>query len=270
MNGNRFLQIFNRLVNNNTMRIAFSGTANSGKTTMLKSFLYTWKTYETPTNTYREVLEERGLNHSSNTNTETQTVILDFLVDQVQGKKVTDNVVYDRCPLDAVAYTMWANGKGIEGFTDEFVKKQITMSREALRSLDIIFITRFNEKFKVVDDGTRDTDVNFITEMDNIFYTLYMHYMTLADADVFYPKGDSPCVVLLPDDPQQRIELVAEYVAPDGGMYGDEESILNPNNIDDLESLVRMQKAELDREEKEKELFKQFGLKEGDTNRFRF
>ena len=53
-------------------------------------------------------------------------------------------------------------------------------------------------------------------------------------------------------------------------MYGDEESILNPNNIDDLESLVRMQKAELDREEKEKELFKQFGLKQGDTDRLSF
>jgi len=94
--------------------------------------------------------------------------------------------------------------------------------------------------------------------------------MTQADADVFYPKGDSPCVILLPNDPQQRIELIAEYVTPDGGMYGDEESILNPNNIDDLESLVRMQKAELDGEEKEKELFKQFGLKQGDTDRLSF
>ena len=53
-------------------------------------------------------------------------------------------------------------------------------------------------------------------------------------------------------------------------MYGDEESILNPKNIDDLESLVRMQKAELDRAEKEKELFKQFGLKQEDTDRFSF
>ena len=105
-------------------------------------------------------------------------------------------------------------------------------------------------------------------EIDNIFYTLYMQYMTQADADVFYPKGDSPCVILLPDNPQQRIELISEYVTPEGGMYGDEESILNPNNIDDLESLVRMQKAELDREEKEKVLFKQFGLKQGESDRF--
>lgn len=244
------------------MRISFSGTANTGKSTMVKSFLHTWTNYNTPEKTYRDALQEKGLAHSSKTTPETQTVVLDFLVDQIQGKKVTDNYVYDRCPLDAVAYTMWANGKGIEGFTDEFVEKQITMSREALRSLDIIFMTRFSEKFKVVDDGTRDTDIEFIKEMDNIFYTLYMQYMTHAEADVFYPKGDSPCVILLPDEPQRRIDLVAEYVTPEGDMYGDEESILNPENIDDLESLVKMQKAELDREEQEKELLRKFGVNE--------
>lgn len=250
------------------MRIAFSGTANSGKSTMVKSFLHTWANYETPTKTYRDALKEKSLEHSSNTTPETQTVILDFLIDQIQGKSVTDNFVYDRCPLDAIAYTMWANGKGIDGFTDEFVSKQITMSRESLRSLDIIFMTRFNERFSVVEDGVRDTNVEFIKEVDNIFYTLYMQYMTHIDANVFYPKGDSPCVILLPDDPQQRIELIAEYVTPEGDMYGDEESILNPNNIDDLESLIALQKVEIEREKKEKELFKQFGLKQGDTRLF--
>ena len=160
------------------MRIAFSGTANSGKSTMVKSFLHTWSNYKTPEETYRDKLNEKKLEHSSKTTPETQTLILDFLVDQIQGKDLKDKIVYDRCPLDAVAYTMWANGKEMEGFTDEFVEKQITMSREALRSLDIIFMTRFNEKFGVVDDGTRDVDLKFINEMDNIFYTLYAIYDT--------------------------------------------------------------------------------------------
>ena len=130
-------------------------------------------------------------------------LFLIFLIDTIQGKTLKDKIVYDRCPLDAVAYTMWANGKGIEGFTDEFVEKQITMSKEALRSLDIIFMTRFNEDImKVEDDGTRDANLEFIKEMDNIFYSLYMQYMVHLDADVFYPKGDSPCVILLPDPMQ--------------------------------------------------------------------
>lgn len=250
------------------MRIAFSGTANSGKSTLVKSFLHTWSNYETPEKTYREVLEEKGLEHSSKTSTETQTTVLDFLVDQVQGKKQEDKIVYDRCPLDAIVYSMWANGKGYDGFTEEFVGKQITMAKEALRSLDIIFMTRFNENFGVVDDGTRDANIDYIKEIDNIFYTLYQQYMVAPQGDVFFPKDDSPCVILLPDHPQARIDLIAEYVTPDGGMYGEEESILNPDNIEDLERLVEMQKLQLDQEEKEAELFKQFGLNEGQAPKY--
>ena len=247
------------------MRIAFSGTANSGKSTLVKSFLYTWKDYKTPSKTYRDVLEEKGLEHSTKTTTETQTAVLDHLIDTIQGKTLKDKYVYDRCPLDAVAYTMWANGKGIDGFTDEFTEKQITMSREALRSLDIIFMTRFNEDtMKVEDDGTRDANLEFIKEMDNIFYSLYMQYMVHADADVFYPKGDSPCLILLPDAPQARIDLVQEYVTPEGTMYGEEESILNPDNIEQLETLVKAQADALDSEKAQEELMKQFGI-QGDA-----
>jgi len=242
------------------MRIAFSGTANSGKTTLVKSFLHTWDTYKTPKVTYRDHLEKTGVKHSSETTTETQTAVLDFLVDQVQGQKLGAKIVYDRCPLDAIAYTMWANEKGIEGFTDEFVKNQIIMSKEALRSLDIIFMTRFSDNFVVVEDGTRDANSEYITEVDNIFYTLYKQYMSAPSSDVFFPKDDSPCLILLPDSPQARIDLIAEYVTPDGGMYGEEESILNPENLGDLERLVEAQKSQLDREEQEKELFKKFGL----------
>ena len=44
------------------MRIAFSGTGNSGKSTLLKSFLYTWKNYSTPEKTYRDVIKEKIFN----------------------------------------------------------------------------------------------------------------------------------------------------------------------------------------------------------------
>jgi GTPase SAR1 family protein len=43
------------------MKIAISGTANSGKTTLLKDFLNTWPNYVTPIKTYRDLLKERNL-----------------------------------------------------------------------------------------------------------------------------------------------------------------------------------------------------------------
>ncbi len=46
------------------MRIAISGAQNTGKTTLLRSFLHTWTNYNTPENTYRQKLKELNLNHS--------------------------------------------------------------------------------------------------------------------------------------------------------------------------------------------------------------
>ena len=66
------------------MRIAFSGTGNSGKTTLVKSFLYTWDNYITPEKSYRDILIEEDLSHSSNTTIDTQEKILNFFIEQSQ------------------------------------------------------------------------------------------------------------------------------------------------------------------------------------------
>jgi|TARA_R110002020_G_scaffold173255_4_gene364068 predicted ATPase len=245
------------------MRIAFSGTGNSGKTTLVKSFLYNWKDYSTPEKTYRDLIQEEGLSHSSATTTDTQKKILNFMIDQVQGSVQADKVVYDRCPLDNLAYSMWCHDKNIEGFTKDFITEQIKLMKESMRFLDIIFLCRFDIKQKVVDDGFRDTDLNFIKEVDNIFSSLYRQYTEHPEADIFFPKSDSPCIILMPDDPQARIDLVGEYVTPDGDMYGDEHSILNPENIEELERLVKLQKEVKDQEDEEARLHQKFGLPPG-------
>jgi|TARA_R110001583_G_scaffold48281_4_gene151317 predicted ATPase len=245
------------------MRIAFSGTGNSGKTTLVKSFLYTWGNYITPERTYRDVIEEDKLSHSSNTTTDTQEKILSFMIDQIQSYNQSDKVVYDRCPLDNIAYSMWCHEKGIDGFTKDFVTEQIKLMKESMRFIDIIFLCRFDVKQKIEDDGFRDTDINFIKEVDNIFYSLYKQYTEHPEADIFFPQGDSPCIIMLPDNSQARIDLVAEYVSPDGDMYGDEDSILNPENINELERLVEIQKKVKDQEDEEERLKQKFGLRPG-------
>jgi len=243
------------------MRISFSGAANTGKTTLIKNFLSIWTQYTTPEKTYRSLLEEENLSHSSATTADTQWKILNFMVDQLQTFNKESKVVFDRCPLDNLVYTLWAFEKGIEGFDREFVDKCITITKESMRHLDIIFLLENDGTIKIEDDGTRDTDPTFITETENIFKALFAQYEQNYDADIFFPKNDSPGLIVLPTNPQQRIDIISEYIDPNGEIYGDEHSIFNPSKIDELEALVKQQKAALEQEEKEKELFKKFGLK---------
>ena len=46
-------------------------------------------------------------------------------------------------------------------------------------------------------------------------------------------------------------------------MYGDEDSILNPENINELERLVEIQKKVKDQEDEEERLKQKFGLRPG-------
>ncbi len=243
------------------MRLSLTGAANTGKTSLLQSFLHTWKTYKTPEKTYRDIIEEKQLEHSSKTTTETQTEILNFLTDQQLGKTVDDDIIYDRCTLDVLAYTIWAHEKGIEGFDTAFVNTQIKLVKESMRALDIIFICKFNESMSVEDDGKRDANREYIVEINNIIESLYQQYKQNIDSDIFFPKDDSPCLIKLPDSMQQRVDLIAEYVAPDGGMHSEEDSILNPDNLNELEQLLTQQSNAQITEEEERKLFDKFGLK---------
>jgi predicted ATPase len=242
------------------MRIAFSGTANTGKSTLIKNFLTVWSGYNTPERTYRDLIKEKNLEHSSNTNIITQWEVLNFMIDQLQSYDKKAKVIFDRCPLDNLAYTLWAHDKGVEGFDKQFVDKCITLTRESMRYIDIIFLLEYNESIKIEEDGLRDTNKGFIKEVDNIFKALFAQYEQNYDADVFFPKDDSPGVIILPADPQRRIDIISEYITPTGDIYGDEHSIFNPEKLDELEALVKQQKQALEQEQHEKELYKKFGL----------
>ena len=90
---------------------------------------------------------------------------------------------------------------------------------------------------------------------------MYIQYRQNYDADVFFPKDDSPGVIVLPTNPQKRIDMISDYLTPEGEMYGDDTSIFNPDNLKELEALVTQQKAALDAENAEKELYKKFSVK---------
>lgn len=243
------------------MRIAVSGTACTGKSTLVNNILAVWPNYKTPSKTYRDLIKEKNLPHSTNTSIDTQWDILNFMLDQLQAVDKNANIVFDRCPLDNLAYTLWAHDKGIEGFTKEYVDKAIKLTKESMRHLDIILILRYDPVIKIVDDELRDTDVNFIEEIDNIFDALYIQYRQNYEADIFFPKDDSPGIFVLPTNPQKRIDMISDYLTPTGELYGDEHSIFNSENLGELEALVKQQKAALEAEEAEKALFEKFNVK---------
>lgn len=206
------------------MKIAVIGTQCIGKTTFINDFLKKWPMFKTPDKKYRDILKEKNLPHSENTNEETQKIIMDFLIDQVTACDKEDNVILDRSVLDCFAYTCWLNLKGKA--SDDFVDSQRILVREAIRLYSVLLylpLTKFSP-VNLEDDGFRSVNEVFREEVDNIFKVFEQAYYK-GDTRMF-PPGDSPAIIEIYGSPEERIKMTELYINEKGTFYGEEESLI--------------------------------------------
>ena len=225
------------------MRIALVGTANSGKSTLLKAFLRRWPMYGTPVKTYRDVLVENKFEHSSKTSEEVQLTILDFMMKEQEKYVLGDKIIYDRCSLDNLAYTLQANASNL--ISDEVTAASISLVRESMKNIDIIFWLKYDPSIRVVDDGLRDTDIEFIKGTDKVFADLFHQYVENLESDIFFPANDCPAMIMVEGKTvDDRIDFVAEFIDIKGELIETENSVLDPANVDMLEQMMEDQKKQ--------------------------
>lgn len=207
------------------MKIAVTGTHCIGKSTFVTDFLANWQTYKTPKSTYRDFIKDKNIPHSKEGTEESQQAILDFLIEESNKYTRNDNVIFDRCILDNLAYSSWLylNGKVSEKFLDQ---TRLAIRRE-IQDFDIIFFFPISKasEIKLEEDELRESDPIYREEIDNIFKTFSTSYQQ-QDGRVF-PVDDSPPIIEIFGNRNERIKLVELYVAKDGNPYGEDESLLN-------------------------------------------
>tara|TARA_R110002051_G_scaffold250347_1_gene309678 strand:- start:4538 stop:5221 length:684 start_codon:yes stop_codon:yes gene_type:complete len=218
------------------MRIAISGTGCQGKTTLIRDFLDQWPSYTTSKKTYRDVIKDNNLSHSSKTNKDTQWDVLNFMIDELQKTTKGDKVIFDRCPLDNLVYSIWSNEKKNSNITEKFIKKCMPLVRESLRFIDIIFFTPITKvaPVEIEEDGLRDSDLEFIEEVDHLFKAVHRDHKTNSKSN-FFVDDDKPAMLEVFGNRRERIEIIKLYLDKDG-------DIIQPGNILDEETLHEMEK----------------------------
>lgn len=211
------------------MRVAVIGTACVGKSTFIDDFLKNWDVYKKPERSYRDVIIEKDLKHSQQTSKDTQQQILDFMLDQHMQYTKQDNVIFDRCPIDNLVYSIHAFDKGKTDIDESFIEQCIPMVKESMKFVDILFYIPKTNDIDIVDDGFRDTDETFITEIDNMFKQVeaYSH----QDGSVFFHADDKPACIAITGDPKERIRQASLYVTEDGDEYKEEDCDIDWNEL---------------------------------------
>jgi hypothetical protein len=84
-------------------------------------------------------------------------------------------VIFDRAPVDYIAYSQYTANKGSSDIDDAFVESMIPAVRESLDRLDILaFVPKSKEwPVEMQEDGIRPIDHEYRDEVDAIFKQIY-------------------------------------------------------------------------------------------------
>lgn len=194
------------------MRIAVSGTTKTGKSCYIQDFLDIWSEYKTPDKSYRDILDDTSDLRVGETTQDIQKSILDHMCEKHEKYTPTSKVLFDRCPLDNLAYTFWAYDKG--KVDEDFVGESVERVREAMKCLDIILFFPIS-KTSPIDYKFTEEQAIFRSEVDNIFKVFYNQWMNNPDCGFFDPR-DKPAIIEIFGTRQQRIALTRMYLNDTG------------------------------------------------------
>jgi hypothetical protein len=207
------------------MKIAIIGTTCIGKSTYVNDFLKKWQMYTTPQNSYRDKLKELNLPHSKESNEETQSLILNSLIDELTQTSKKDFVIYDRSVVDVLAYSTWLNLNG--KVSDKYLDQQRILVRETVKLYDILFFIPITKvaPVNIEQNGFREIDPIYREEIDNIFKVFQESY-NRGDGRIF-PTDDCPALIEIFGSPQERIKLTELYITENGKSYGEDQSLIS-------------------------------------------
>ena len=128
--------------------------------------------------------------------------------------------------------------------------------------MDIIFFIPITKvaPVAIVEDGIRDTDQEFIQEIDNIMKTIVHTHRIKVGSTPFLAAYDCPPIIELFGAPQERIQMIRNYIDADGDLIGDNTS-MSTAGTHDMQALVEQMGVQLEKEKNQARLLKKFSIK---------
>lgn len=237
--------------------VTVSGTQNIGKSTYIGDFVANWPMYKQPERTYRDIIREKGLKINKETTKESQGIILDAIIECIDSySRKNDYVIFDRCPMDNLVYSLWAYEHNVGDIDDQFIADSIQKCKKALQSIDLLLLIPITDQNKAEGDNEndlRENDPIYRKEINELFQGL-KRLRDKAD-DVFFVKDDCSPIIEIFGSPRERIEMTKLYLQEDGNFWGEDDSML----FDGSGNMVDSDPQDIDTGERD-QLLDQLGL----------
>lgn len=194
------------------MRIAVSGSHSLGKSTFVKDWIAAHSSYKREEEPYRS-LDAQGydIRFRQESNRLHNGIQLFYSISRV--KTYNDSmfdVIFDRSPVDYIAYSQYTADHGTTDIDDCFVKMMVQSVQDSLANLDLLVFIPVSEQWPIEmeDDGIRPIDLPYRDEVDLIFKQIYRDQRF----DVM-PQSGGPALLELWGSRQERIQRLEAAVS---------------------------------------------------------
>jgi predicted ATPase len=120
-----------------------------------------------------------------------------------------DCVIFDRCPVDYIAYSQYTANHGTTDINNEFVKSLAAKVKDSLRNLDLLVFLPITNEWPVAmeNDGIRPLDLPYRDEVDVIFKQIYREQRFSV-----MPINNPPAFLELWGDREDRLNSLEEAI----------------------------------------------------------
>lgn len=214
------------------MRITIAGARYQGKTTTAGGFCSFWKNYTVNPKTFDSKCKVTAKDLLDNFNK---------AITDINNTKKGDNVIFDESPFDIFVTALWSYAKANSDITKEVINEMVSKLQEAMRSIDIIFLS---PRSKLTDTKLpEDIDLNEATsieEKDNIYKAISYNLMQKGTCQ-FFDDNDRPPIIEIFGTPEQQLEIIRLYIGDDGNPIDNVASVFSNENLDLMEKLLQEQ-----------------------------
>ncbi|MCX7349323.1 MAG: AAA family ATPase [Alphaproteobacteria bacterium] len=194
------------------MRIAVSGSHSLGKSTVVNDWITAHPEFSREEEPYRALslhgpYEIRFRDESTRLHNGIQ---LYYNISRIHRyASQADRVIFDRSPIDYIAYSQYTADQGTTDIDQSFVETMIPAVRESLDHLDLVAFVPRSDEWPIIleNDGIRPVDEAYRDAVDDIFKQIYRH-----GRYGLFPRRDGPRVIELLGPPQQRIAQIEEAI----------------------------------------------------------
>ena len=195
------------------MRIAVSGSHSLGKSTVVNQWVETHPHYIREEEPYR-ALSLHGPYEIKFRELSTRLhngIQIYYNISRIHRySKPTDQVIFDRCPVDYIAYSQYTANQASTDIDTAFVESMVPAAKECLDHLDILAFVPKSQQWPVAmeEDGIRPVDHSYRDEVDTIFKQIYRD----GRFDLI-SQHDGPKLIELIGSPKQRIKQLEQSIA---------------------------------------------------------